>query len=225
MREAKYKYDSFGRMRNIIYPDGEVVRYGYTPGGLLKTVDGLKNGDNAIYLWDTGISGMDQINAGSVRAQVVFDDAVLYPNPYIVISPKGYTKHYYAGTERLATVIGGGGLAGLTPNVITSFTQEEEPLRGQLNEYIDSTDPFHHMNVLSSITQNEDIMGYMRPELEYHCDSFVIDNLNFLAFSDILLGSIDQNLEINDIETDIYFYHGDHLGSANWITDANGDAI
>ena len=30
---------------------------------------------------------------------------------------------------------------------------------------------------------------------------------------------------MNDIEAEIYFYHGDHLGSANWITDANGDAI
>ena len=28
-------------------------------------------------------------------------NAVLYPNPYIVISKTGYTKHYYAGTERL----------------------------------------------------------------------------------------------------------------------------
>ena len=24
---------------------------------------------------------------------------------------------------------------------------------------------------------------------------------------------------------DIYYYHGDRLGSANWITDVNGDAI
>jgi RHS repeat-associated protein len=26
-------------------------------------------------------------------------------------------------------------------------------------------------------------------------------------------------------ESDLYFYHGDHLGSASWITDARGDAI
>lgn len=29
-------------------------------------------------------------------------------NPYVVVTKKGYTKHYYAGTERLATVIGSG---------------------------------------------------------------------------------------------------------------------
>ena len=47
-----FKYDSFGRIRNIIYPDGEAVHYGYTTGGLLKNVVGLKQGDNSVYLWN-----------------------------------------------------------------------------------------------------------------------------------------------------------------------------
>jgi hypothetical protein len=62
----------------------------------------------------TGTSVMDQVNSGSTKAQAIFDEAVLYPNPYMVVTRKGYTKHYYAGTERLATVIGGGGLNELT---------------------------------------------------------------------------------------------------------------
>lgn len=57
----------------------------------------------------TGISNLGQVNSGSIKAQAILDDAVLYPNPYMVISQTGYTKHYYAGAERLATVIGGGG--------------------------------------------------------------------------------------------------------------------
>lgn len=32
----------------------------------------------------------------------------LYPSPYVVVSDHGYTKHYYAGTERLAARVGGG---------------------------------------------------------------------------------------------------------------------
>lgn len=52
MRMAQYIYDSFGRMRNIIYPDGEVVFYMYTTGGLLKAVMGTKQGYDAVYLWD-----------------------------------------------------------------------------------------------------------------------------------------------------------------------------
>lgn len=52
MFKTQYKYDSFGRMRNIIYPDGEVVYYGYTTGGILKYVAGKKKSQQNIYLWD-----------------------------------------------------------------------------------------------------------------------------------------------------------------------------
>ena len=65
------------------------------------------NGERVYKL--TGISILDQVNSGSTKAQAIFDDAVLYPNPYVVVTSKGYTKHYYAGTERIATVIGTGG--------------------------------------------------------------------------------------------------------------------
>ena len=34
----------------------------------------------------------------------------LYASPYLVATPKGYTKHYYAESERIASRIGGGGL-------------------------------------------------------------------------------------------------------------------
>ena len=43
-----------------------------------------------------------------------------------------------------------------------------------------------------------------------------------LTARDILYKSIDYNWGIRELETDIYYYHGDHLGSANWITDAQG---
>ena len=36
---------------------------------------------------------------------------MLYASPYIVVTPQGYTKHYYAESERIASRIGGGGLS------------------------------------------------------------------------------------------------------------------
>ena len=42
---------------------------------------------------------------------------------------------------------------------------------------------------------------------------------------DILLKSISVNEQNNGPEKEVYFYHGDHLGSANWITDFDGYAI
>ena len=38
------------------------------------------------------------------------DKSTLYASPYIVSNEKGYTKHYYAESERIASRIGGGGL-------------------------------------------------------------------------------------------------------------------
>ena len=49
--------------------------------------------------------------------------------------------------------------------------------------------------------------------------------VDILNPQDILLKSIAINRQINFKENEVYFYHGDHLGSANWITDIKGDAI
>ena len=36
---------------------------------------------------------------------------------------------------------------------------------------------------------------------------------------------IDKNTKVNSKEGEVYFYHGDHLGSAYWITDYTGAPI
>ena len=54
----------------------------------------------------TGQSVVDQYNAGEQNFQMFLNDAVLYVNPYMVVTPKGYTKHYYNGSQRIAAQIG-----------------------------------------------------------------------------------------------------------------------
>ena len=41
----------------------------------------------------------------------------------------------------------------------------------------------------------------------------------------LLRNQLDWASGIHGKEPDIYFYHGDHLGSANWITDAAGKPV
>ena len=43
--DTKWKYDSWGRVQVIIYPDREVVEYEYDLGGNLRSIEGYKNGD------------------------------------------------------------------------------------------------------------------------------------------------------------------------------------
>ena len=49
--------------------------------------------------------------------------------------------------------------------------------------------------------------------------------VDILNPQDILLKSISINEQNNGPDKEVYFYHGDHLGSANWITDADGKPI
>ena len=46
----QYEYDSWNRIQNIIYPDGEWVRYGYNQGGVLNRITGQKNSQSYHYI-------------------------------------------------------------------------------------------------------------------------------------------------------------------------------
>ena len=181
------------------------------------------NGERVYKL--TGSSSMDDVNAGSIKAQAIFDDAVLYPNPYIVVTPKGYTKHYYAGTERLATAIGGGGFLHMQTPIVPLTSQHDMDIVKSFYEYYQDEDPFNYQQIISKSEPTEDIFGNEKPDLEYQCQPTELVLVDMYTSQDILLGSISSSEPVFSEEYDIYFYHGDHLGSANWITDADGKPI
>ena len=114
-RHTQLAWDANGNLALLWECKGEFTRFhDWDDENRLRMVLGNKfagyygydgNGERVYKL--TGISNLGQVNSGSTQAQAIFDDAALYPNPYMVVTSKGYTKHYYAGTERLATVIGG----------------------------------------------------------------------------------------------------------------------
>ena len=172
-----------------------------------------------------GTNTASQLNSGSIKAQAIFDDAVLYPNPYVVVTSKGYTKHYYVGTERIATVIGGGGFGDMvSPTDKLSSQHDQDIVKTFYTRYL-NYDPFFHQGTLSQPEKTEDIHGNPHPDLEYQCTPTELVMVDILNPPDILQKSIAINGQINYKEDEIYFYHGDHLGSANWITDYTGAPI
>ncbi len=171
-----------------------------------------------------GTNTTSQLNSANPYAEMFFDDAVLYPNPYIVISQTGYTKHYYAGTERLATVIGGGGFGDME-SPIDKPTQREQEIVYAFDKQYQQSDPFLQGTVMSYPVPTEDIEGEQRGELEYLCQPTFLDYVDIPPMKDFLLGSIKQYTQANGPDKDVYFTHSDHLGSANWITDGLGKPI
>ncbi|MFZ5562400.1 MAG: SpvB/TcaC N-terminal domain-containing protein [Pseudomonadota bacterium] len=47
---TQFRYDTWNRIRELTYPDGEVLTYGYNAGGLLKSISGRKGNDSYAYL-------------------------------------------------------------------------------------------------------------------------------------------------------------------------------
>ena len=115
----------------------------------------------------TGTSGIEQVNAGYSYSNAVFDWCVMYPNPYIVITPKGYTKHYYAGAERIATVLGGGGFEDRKYPVVSLDKQHENDIINAFNLNYKHYDPFNHEKRLSDPLPTATTDGNTLPELDY----------------------------------------------------------
>ena len=92
--------------------------------------------------------------------------------------------------------------------------------------YYQNYDPFFYQKILSQPEKTEDIFGKPSLDLEYYskqpAELVIVDILNP---PDILLKSISVNEQNNGPEKEVYFYHGDHLGSASWITNADGNPV
>jgi RHS repeat-associated protein len=115
---------------------------------------------------------------------------------------KGYTKHYYAGTERVASKLGGGGLFRIK-YAISFQTPSPSHLIDETiqRKWEQQRRPYHHI-------------------WEKCINSLVPEMLPAVELSNLYdYGSIQTP------ETAHYFYHPDHLGSASWITDSSGKAI
>ena len=172
----------------------------------------------------TGDASSVDVNAWEQHTYGCLNHVTLYPSPYMVLTNKGYTKHYYAGTERVAARIGGGGLNALQPVIgnDVELRKKADILFRQSLEQVN-----HRVlgeNDLKCIMNNEfarDEFGKRIDGIPYHVRAKV--QTDYWQFKD-MIHSMLEDLN-NGQEKDVYFYHSDHLGSASWITDCGGVAV
>jgi len=172
----------------------------------------------------TGINKQQDVNADLMATYTVLNEPTLYPSPYMVLSNKGYTKHYYAGTERVAARLGGGGLDA-QQHVIAiddDLQWKADRLFKQSLEQVNYR--VLDENKLECIMNNEfakEEFGKRIDGIPYQVRSDVkVDNWQFKEMVNSMLD--DPN---NGKEKEVFFYHSDHLGSASWITDNRGMAV
>ena len=138
------------------------------------------------------ISGKGTIDVASLN------NKTLYVSPYVVYNEQGYSKHYYAGAERVSSRIGGGTMYGLKhPINDTVSTITAESGYPELSENVWLMLERSFSDCLDLYT---DYIGY-EPHLE----------------------SVQESASQNNPEPNWYIYHSDHLGSSSFLTDANGD--
>ena len=165
----------------------------------------------------TGRCDRLDINAWILHTVTSLRDHTVYPSPYIVLSNHGYTKHYYAGTERLAARLGGG--------------FDRPILREQTDLAMTATHLFkqsqHHTNdrhlnapPAHTIRREGHLERVFRGmEIEFAIPEAVRAEVHLEPEG---LIQAAQNIVSDNTEPDVYFYHSDHLGSASWITDGDG---
>jgi len=148
----------------------------------------------------TGAVEEMQINGSQFVDMVNINDKTLYTSPYLVLTEQEYTKHFYAGSQRLASKLG----AGLADALIDPMQYTPEFIdQGTLHNKRDS--------LYDMIARGWDCTGLDAGYVS-------IENTGFEIVNEMMVFSADEE------ETDLYFYHTDHLGSSSWITDASGSA-
>jgi len=109
--------DRNGNRRNLLWDERN---------RLLAVLDNATIGTAAHYVYDAQgertfkLTGYTN-STGSVETTetyVSLDEPTLYASPYLTATAEGYTKHYFAGTERLASAIGNGGIASIGTHIV-----------------------------------------------------------------------------------------------------------
>lgn len=180
------------------------------------------NGDRGYKL--TGQSVQDQYNAGTKQYHVNFNDVVLYANPYFIVTPKGYTKHYYNGSQRVATRIGS--LEDLPDDIIDTSAIAKERIHNA-RSYMDAVlgTPYVYQSDTTAVFA--DIDGNTFDELQWQCDetNWTLQ-MSVLCDSDMLYPILTKNSRNLDLRVSgVYYYHPDHLGSATWITNSEKQPV
>ncbi len=221
-------WNTNGQMTSMVQPNQDRFRkHLWDEAGQLAVAIGNEycgyyghnaNGERVYKL--TGTVLADQYDAGDVNIETYFDDIVLYVNPYMVVTPRGYTKHYYNGSERIAARLGdywyNTSTMGVAPEKVDLA---REVLEDRLNSSNTDEEYFHEVYYYS--TEGE----------EFRHDPYILRTMysSCTYVEDMLYSVFDGGTcmadEMYGIDKGIFYYHSDHLGSASWITDDQGGAV
>ena len=179
------------------------------------------------------------------------DNWTMYVSPYMVVNADRFTKHYYAGSQRIASKIGAGEFDNLYDASKACVTAGQKDYAERMNQITEARNDYYAaLGIPPGPPTAKGIYG----EAEYsgmYGDYTITPLGNYDVPSgwpmkpykrpyggtpgppvmyekpsdpeDEGAGYGYSNAEGLE-ENDIYFYHSDHLGSTSYITDKDGNA-
>lgn len=203
MQVRQYLWDEDNRMlaANV---NGFVSNYFYDAAGE-RTVK-ISAPDLAVF-----VNGAEALKNDSALVKFVG-----YVSPYLVVSNGGrYTKHIYAGTQRIASKVGDIEAFGADPRRVeyaganlkeVDFGSKYEQQTKALLARYDSLGVEHRPNTLNDYVGGQ----------SFCCGEKELVSNNQTG---------DNTFETPDYEQLIFFYHPDHLGSTSLVTDNSGNVV
>ncbi len=165
----------------------------------------------------TGDNSVLDVNAEFMSTVSTLENVTLYPSSYMVLTDRGYTKHYYTGMERVAARIGDGGLD------VGIHLMNTDSLHARANRLFDQSLEQANHRVLEA----NDLDCIMSGGQYLGDNGIFVEEIPERMLTDVMteygefIGAMHQASNDGG-KSDVYYYHGDHLGSASWITDASG---
>jgi len=139
-----------------------------------------------------------------------------YPSAFLVVNSDGiYSKHYYAGTQRIAAKLG---------DKKADDIFEDKKKTAKLGNSEENTDNTFNPEELKTL-QQQDLQQYLDKAGK-------VTRLSFKKYKPNQAEVQEQQQENENnyvaygamAEELIYYYHPDHLGTATYLTDINGEA-
>jgi len=231
----KLAWDEENRL-TLISDNGYLNRYVYDASG--DRVIKSHGGSQGIYINGAPVGVINHSD----------DNYIVYVSPYFVFKDNRFTKHYYSGNTRVSSKIGNGQFENLyRPGVFeitageANYINRQQQLLSAKEEYEEQSGIPPGPPVLKGIYADPLFSGTAYPDpdtpegtvprgwpkkpvfalpggppgapIQWGDD---VTNENVEAgFGFVGTGNFEEDLR--------YFYHPDHLGSANYITNAGGD--
>ena len=187
---------------NLVAGDGYLSYYAYG-----------HDGNRAIKM--TGNAAIDQ--TGTLLNSTNLENITIYPNEYLTVTQAEYTKYYYAGGNRIASKIGTGGFEKMT----RLCTLDQGPTYNannllnfvlyQVTNISNQPTDEYPVDVCNGYSVATELLTNPLPD-------FYISQTNLNFTQNNLLQQFRQNLAGGT--EPVYYFHGNHLGSANWVTTA-----